>query len=88
MVYRYTDLGKSNNLASWDRVFTRTLERSTRWGFGAKPMKNSRNQSHMDERLKDRRDYRETLIHRREDLERKISAVESEIKILREKKSA
>jgi hypothetical protein len=32
-----------------------------------------------DERLKDRRDYRNTLIQRREDLERKISLVEQEI---------
>jgi hypothetical protein len=44
---------------------------------------NSRNQSHIAERLKDRRDYRETLIQKREDLERKISAVEDEIKALR-----
>ena len=45
-------------------------------------MKNSRNDKHIQERLKDRRAYRETLIQRREDLERKIARTEQEIRDL------
>lgn len=37
------------------------------------------------ERLKDRRDYRQTLIHKRNELDSKISAVEEQISKLREK---
>jgi len=36
-----------------------------------------------EEQLKDRRDYRQALIHRREDIDRKISHVEEQIKKLR-----
>ena len=38
------------------------------------------------EQLKDRRDYRASLIQRREDLERKIEKVEKEISALTEAK--
>ncbi len=48
-------------------------------------MKNSRNQAHIDERLKDRRDYRATLIEKRNAIDIKISQVEAEIKTLRGK---
>ena len=36
-----------------------------------------------NERLKDRRDYRTTLIQRREDNERKLATVEEQIKALK-----
>lgn len=34
------------------------------------------------EQLKDRRDYRHSLIHRREDLDRKLATVETQIRKL------
>jgi hypothetical protein len=40
------------------------------------------------ERLKDRRDYRGALIHRREVIDGKIEGVEAQIKALNEKKAA
>ncbi len=39
--------------------------------------------SHRDEKLKDRRDYRQALIHKRENIERKIQQVEEQIKELK-----
>lgn len=36
------------------------------------------------EQLKDRRDYRDSLINRREEIEKKIAGVEEQIKKLRE----
>lgn len=38
--------------------------------------------THREEKLKDRRAYRQTLIQKREDLDRKLNAVEGEIKAL------
>jgi hypothetical protein len=48
-------------------------------------MKNTRNEKHIAEQLKDRRDYRQTLIHRREEIENKIKATEAQIKALKER---
>ncbi len=45
-------------------------------------MKNSRNQVHIAEKLKDRRAYRETLIQRQNQIERKIKITEGQIKYL------
>ena len=45
-------------------------------------MKNSRNQKHIDERLKDRRDYRRTLIEKRNSTDVKIQGVEAQIAAL------
>ncbi len=39
-------------------------------------------QSHREEKLKDRRDYRAALIERRENIDRKIKATEAQIKEL------
>ncbi len=39
-------------------------------------------QTKRQEQLKDRRDYRATLIHRREQIERKINATEKQIAAL------
>ena len=39
----------------------------------------------IEEQLKDRRDYRDTLINRREEIDRKISAVEKQISELRKR---
>lgn len=46
-------------------------------------MKNSRNEKHVIERLKDRWDYRNALIQRREEIEAKIAKVEKQIADLR-----
>ena len=43
-------------------------------------MKNSRNQKHLTERLKDLQDYRRTLIQRQNDISTKLSKVEQSIK--------
>ncbi len=40
------------------------------------------------EQLKDRRAYRQTLIHRQEDLERKLARVEEDIRNLETRKAA
>lgn len=47
-------------------------------------MKNSKNRKHIEEKLKDRQAYRQTLIHRQQELEAKIAAVEQEIGALKE----
>ncbi len=47
-------------------------------------MKNTRNAVHVAEVLKDRRAYRDTLIQRREDIEKKIQTTENQIKVLRQ----
>lgn len=51
-------------------------------------MKNTRNQQHIDETLKDRRDYRQSLIHKREEIEVKITRTEQQIRELKMEKSS
>lgn len=41
--------------------------------------------THRDEKLKDRRAYRQALIQRREDLDRKLANVEADIRALTQK---
>ncbi len=42
-------------------------------------MKNTKNQRRIQELLKDRRDYRQMLIHKRNETDEKIKAVEEQI---------
>lgn len=46
-------------------------------------MKNSKNQAHRDEKMKDRRDYRAALIEKRNGIDVKISRTEAEIRELK-----
>jgi hypothetical protein len=46
-------------------------------------MRNSKNQAHIDEKLKDRRDYRAALIEKRNGIDVKISQTEAQIRDLK-----
>jgi len=60
------------------------LDLRTSEGVNQNAMKNSRNQKHLTERLKDLQAYRQTLIHRQNETGVKLSKVETEIRQLKE----